>query len=287
MDFKKSEEKLIDNIIAEINYFTVNTKSGFTYNEINDRIKKMTFETIQIQVLDICVLLNNRIVASTNNNSISIFDEKFNLIKKVDGFDEKPIYSFGVAVHKTNNLIYVSNWSNDCVYMLDYELNKIKSFGSQGSGAHNLYRPFGICYKDDHLYVCDASNQRIQILSSNLEYVDTLKLQYVPHTIKISNTSIGFCGSNNSINFYDIRTKNLKKQCPNVSGRISEIDSIFYLVSYNPTKKIFCFDTDGNLIEEYGAEGLNPYISYVCDGLILTFNNSIMLANNKGNILKF
>ncbi len=283
-EFKPSEEKLNESIIGEISSKTFLSQHSF----ILDKIIRNTYENYAIQVLDMCVLANNQIVASTNNNSLSLFDENFDLIKRIERIDDKPIYSFGVAYNPTNNKIYASNWSNDCVYMLDLGLNKLKSYGSQGmNNNNNLYRPFGICINNDLLYICDASNQRIQILNPDLAYIGTINLNYVPYTIKISKTSICVCGSNCTLNFYDLNTRALKRQYTNVSGRINEIDSVFYFVTFSPTKKLCCYDTDGNSIEEIDIEQLSQYVSYVWDGLIINFNNSLIMANNKGNVLKF
>ena len=248
---------------------------------------KMNFDSIELHVLDMCVLANNQLVASTNNNSISIFNKNFDLIRRIERIDEKPIYSFGVVFNEKNNRIYASNWSNDCVYMFDLELNKLKSFGTRGMANSNLYRPFGICMKNEKLYVCDASNQRIQILNSDLTYIDSIHLNYVPNTIKILDTTIGVCGSNCTLNFYDLETKSLKKQYSNVSGRINEIDSTFYFVTFSPNKVIYCYDSDGNYKEEIDIDMLGTYFNYIWDGIILNFDNSIIMANNKGNVLKF
>ena len=61
---------------------------------------KMNFDSIELHVLDMCVLANNQLVASTNNNSISIFNKNFDLIRRIERIDEKPIYSCGVVFNE-------------------------------------------------------------------------------------------------------------------------------------------------------------------------------------------
>ncbi len=63
---------------------------------------------------------------------------------------------------------------------MDSNLNLIKSFDK----IEKNYFIVPWC-KEDHLYVCDDLNKRIQILSINFEYIDTIQLNYWPYSFKM------------------------------------------------------------------------------------------------------
>jgi hypothetical protein len=254
--------------------------------ELMDKIENGSYETIHMRIVDACVLSNNRLLASTHR-SISILDERFNIIKEIEKIDGNYIYSYGVAFNNKKHCIYASCVQSHCIYMLDLDLNKIKSFGSQGSNNNNLDCPSGICLNDDHLYVCDTRNVRIQILNSDLQFIDTIKLiNCHPEQIKIIGSTMCIFKITGSIQFYDLKnTKQLKKQHDELDGRLSRIDSFFYLVT---SKMLYYFDANGNIIKEMKIERFSNLIWNALDGILLYFNNRlIVISFNTDTIIKF
>ena len=100
---------------------------------------------------------------------------------------------------------------------MDNELNLIKTFGSAGDGMDQLIGPRTICCQNDYLFVSDRFNKRIQILTLDLEFHDTIQLDFLPLSIAVSSTTIGIDGSI-GIFFYDLQTKILKKEYSNING---------------------------------------------------------------------
>jgi hypothetical protein len=269
-------------MIGEIVYNNYNNM--FNNEQINETIKKA--ENPQeimnnIRVYDICILPNGRIL-STNVESVIIFDKNFKVIKKINL--RLPI---GCAFNDKNE-IYVSDFNNHCIHVMNFDLEKIKSFGSLGSGTYQLKNPFSICFKNDFLYVCDCGNLRIQIFDVNFKFYSTIKLDYLPFTIKVSDKTIAICGSNGSY-FYDLETRVLKKKYFNLIGRINYLNSYFYVVSYSPEKKIICYDDNANLIEEIKLnEILNDKLRNYWDFCIFCFKNDLYLTSlSCSKILKF
>ena len=78
---------------------------------------------------------------------------------------------------------------------MDNELNLIKTFGSAGDGMDQLIGPRTICCQNDYLFVSDRFNKRIQILTLDLEFHDTIQLDFLPLSIAVSSTTIGIDGS--------------------------------------------------------------------------------------------
>ena len=62
------------------------------------------------------------------------------------------------------------------MWPFDLNLNQLKQFGSQGSGNNQLNYPFGFCCHGDYVYICDYNNKRIQILTLDFDYVNTIQL---------------------------------------------------------------------------------------------------------------
>lgn len=71
-------------------------------------------------------------------------------------------YSFGeladVAVYE--NMVYVSDTTNNCVVVLDENLNYVTRF-PQASDEYQLNKPNGLYITKDYIYVCDYGNQRV------------------------------------------------------------------------------------------------------------------------------
>ena len=229
---------------------------------------------------EICALPNDYFVSS-NLGSITIFDQNFKQIKTVS----LPI-PVGCALNHKNEL-YVADHIKSCIYIMDLDLNIIKTYGSYGTGANQLKNPFSICCQNVYFYVCDGGNHRIQMFNYDFELIDSIQLNYKPYSIKISDTTIGVCGSN-GVYFYDIRSLCLKKEYKNVIGRISYINSYFYVISYAPYKRGYCYDHDGTLVEEIKIDKFGEFITHHWDGYFLCVKNNFMiLSNSSKQILKY
>ena len=257
--------------------------------KIKKSIQKSDFETISIGVSpkEMCRLSNGYFISS-NFGSATIFDENFNQLKKVN----IPGSAYGCAVHDEKG-IYITDFHKSCIYLMDHQLNMIKTFDTKCSSMNQLEYPSSICFQDEHFYVSDQKNNRIQILTSDLKYHDTIRLNFEPSSIAVSRATIGVSDEfNNGIYFYDTKTKELKKKYPNFKGRISVIDSNFYVFSFSclAPNILYVFDNDGELIDETSLEKLKDYISSSrrWDGFMLSTEDFlIILSYSDKKVLKF
>ena len=253
--------------------------------KIKKLIQKGDFETISIGVSskEMYRLLDGCFISS-NFVSITLFDENFNQLKKID----VPGSVYGCAVHYKKG-IYVTDYTKCCIYMMDNQLNMIKTFGKKGSSMNQLEYPTSICCQDDYVYVCDSCNKRIQIFTLDLKYHDTIQLVFRPCFIAVSCTTIAICvESKKGIHFYDIKTKELKKKYSDIDGRISVIDSYFYVIS--GMRILYVFDNEGDLIDETSVEKLKDFIrgNGEWDGFMLSTEDYLLfLSYYNENVLKF
>ena len=112
----------------------------------------------------------------------------------------------------------------------------------------------------------------------DFEYHDTIQLDYQPRSIEASNTTIGICSSD-KICFYDKKTKKLKKQYAGSFGRISLIDSHFYVFSGKPPN-LYIFDDEGILTEKIGLP--SNLIEDSSDGFLFSTEDNLLVLSKNG-----
>ena len=112
----------------------------------------------------------NIYVADWHNHCVKVFDNTAkNVLKFGDGKGEgKMSYPKGLLIR--GNKVFVSHRHCILVYQLDGKF--VSSIGSKGSGELQFNNPWGLStdeYNND-IYICDADNHRIQIISDNLQF---------------------------------------------------------------------------------------------------------------------
>jgi hypothetical protein len=254
-----------DKIVADsIGKFVKNEKKT---NPIKLMLKYPKFRTLNLDVepYSICVLPNGNLL-SCNYESLSLYDKTLQKLKTVSKIDTQSLFCF-YATTNNKDKIYFSNSEENQIIMTDLELNKIKFVGSYGKGNENFDYPRGLAFYKNFVYICDYGNKRLQKLNEALEFDRTIQLDYCPIQIKISNDVV-FVGSLLCLYFYDIETFGIVKHIyDGHNGTISEINSNFYeYYSYN--KKFYCYDRNGELIEEIQTDGCNNSNHNGCIGFL-------------------
>lgn len=99
---------------------------------------------------------------------------------------------WGILVHQDN--IFVTDEGHQAIFRFRIpDLVMIKKVGNKGAGSEEFNRPKELAISpNQHIYVADQYNNRIQILTINLEFNDTLKHQTMtnPCDVKFSNNEI-------------------------------------------------------------------------------------------------
>ena len=277
VEFQPSVVKIEKGLIGEI--------TSIKLELIKKTIQKGVFETISIGVDPYEIKnLSNRAIITNNSGSVTLFDESFNQLKKVDIKG----HAGGCAIYNDKN-IYISDHYKHCIYLMDTDLNIIKTFGSRGRGMNLFNCPLNIFCQNEYLFVSDFGNERIQILTLDFKYHDTIKLDFYPYSIAVSSTTIGINGPNEKIYFYDLKTKTLiKKYEKKCKSRISFIDSHFYVVTWRPPQKLLIFDEEGELIDEASIESISEHIRDYMDGFMFKINDYLFVTSfSQKKILKF
>ncbi len=271
LEFKVANDVIDDGILGKFQFNSINVQEIF--KNPNPVIIDVNVSSCEIYVLPNNMLLS----ANLSEKSLTLYDEKFNLIKTIMQIDGEDLSPYGISMNEEHKL-YISNRDQHRILMTDLEFNKIKMFGSKGNGNNQLNNPYGICYKDGHLYVCDNGNKRVQIFSKDFEHEKSLPVDYSPWTIKASNSLLCVeSGSPVGMYFYSINDLSLKHKYNHGYCRISEIDSCFYEF-FNTSKNVYCYDANGDLIEELKLSGIDNIATHCWDGVFLNFNGNIIMA---------
>ena len=140
IEFKPSDDKVEKRLIGEIIWNKMQL--------IKKTIQKGVFETISIgvQPYEIKRLPNGTFITN-NSSSVTLFDESFNLLKKIDIKG----HAIGCAIHNDKN-IFITDYDNHCIYLMDNQLNIMKTFGSRGPGMNQLFFPRTIFCQNDFLF---------------------------------------------------------------------------------------------------------------------------------------
>ena len=282
LDLNLSKDQVDKKLIGEIVF---GGRTSYKLNKLKRVLMNGKIETIQLATKGVSLipLANGNLVYGTGGK-VFLLNENFHEIKSVstDGI------SFCASNHR--NEIYVSDNHKHCIILFDFNLNELKQFGSEGVGNNQLSYPFGLCCYGDYVYICDRGNKRIQILTLDFEYVNTIQLDsHNPIRIQISNTTIAVSCDEATL-FYNLVSTALKYK-HNIRGteNINYIDSIFCALNL-AQKKLFFFESDGNFLEEKGFHE-NLILSNVwgsLGGSMCRYKDILyMLDYKSGKVFKF
>ena len=229
-----------------------------------------------------------RVIAPENSDfSDSEFGEK----GKEDGQFNQPT---GVAVDEQDN-IYVADDDNNRIQKFTSDGRFLCKVGSEKAGGKlQFHYPVGICFnrRDHYLCVCDQGNKRIQVITTDLEFVryideDDALLQEPKYLAfddsnNIYVTDSASACSNQQVRVFTdkgqfIRTIHHDTQLKQPYGIAIDSNNIVY-VSETSQKRISMFTTDGDFIASFGEQG---QFTEIC-GLNIGENDSL-LVSDKGN----
>ena len=105
-------------------------------------------------------------VADFNNHRVQVFTAKGKFVKAFGKYGEGrgELYSpVGVTVD-TSDMVYVSERGNHRVSVFTTEGVFVRSFGSHGKHPGQFSCPRGLCADSGVLYMCDSTNNRVEVL---------------------------------------------------------------------------------------------------------------------------
>lgn len=104
----------------------------------------------------------NMYVVELGNRRVQVFDGEGTSIRI---FGQERIGNVGLptGLHVENDRVYVSDFANDRIVVLNKNGDYVGVIGSHGQEVSELHSPYCMTSRGDKLYVCDSGNSRIQI----------------------------------------------------------------------------------------------------------------------------
>ena len=251
----------------------------------------LEFIDLKIGISDIIVLPNNQLLCSNPDNKfLTLYDENLKLIRIIDKINEEAFKPQGIAINEDYDNLYITDQENHQIIRTDLYFNKIQSVGSYGMGDGNFKFPFGICFKNDKVYCSDYLNKKIQTFNSNLEFFESVILDYVPMVMKAKNSMMMVQSHYNKFLYiYELPVFNLLHTVEIFHWpffyRISLIDSCFYLFNYK-SRSVAFFDENGFFKEEIDLNNKYPKIDGTLGHVaMIKFNKFLLIISSSGKQL--
>ncbi|KAI6654164.1 PEP-CTERM domain protein [Oopsacas minuta] len=235
-------------------------------------------------------------VADRKNSRIQIFSQTGDLVNIFgDQHLNKP---WGVLIHQDN--IYVTDTGHHTIlqYRLS-DLTMIKLVGSQGSGSEEFDSPKQLAISpNQHLYVPDHNNNRIQIMTTNLEFKDSLRHESMtqPVDVKFSNKEMFVLSTNNNpcIHVFTLSGEKSRSLVTRGSSGMQIGKAYFFclderdniLISDCEANQIKVFSPEGDLLHTIGQRGHEAGMFDYPVGITTHNNKCICLSNNQKFVLQ-
>lgn len=119
------------------------------------------------------------LVCDSNNHRIQLLSPTGELLKSVGSKGKKALQfnePIGVGVHPESGKIYITEFRNNRVQILNCDLSYCGRFGQSGTGPGCFSRPYGVGFDSTgNVYVAERENGRIQVFSEtgkHLQFVE-------------------------------------------------------------------------------------------------------------------
>lgn len=255
--------------------------SWFTPDVMESVLNKANVKRIDIdyESCDMCVLDNGLLVtADFKNHSCSIYDHNLKLIKTAKTIANRKIKPYRLA---TNNIdaIYMTDFEAHSVVMTDLSLSKVIASFASATGMVEMMEPYGVCFDNGIVYVCDYRNKCLIKLNQQLEFIELIRFDYAPWQIKSTKNIFCIKAANvNTLHFYNKDTFDLIQKFDDGYGRITEIDMFIYQVIKDGTE-LSVYDSNGDLNRNISLAPLRDYLCISKDWHIAFYYDKIVFGS--------
>ena len=245
------------------------------------------------------------VVAECTSNCISVFDrdgQKLRSFGHQGSGQSKLSQPYGVALCSDNSVLVAAH---HCMKKYSLDGKFMASVGTKGSGLLEFNDPRGIATNDKNVYVCDAGNNRIQVLNEDLTYYSSFgsygsgpgQMNF-PEDIAIDSSGKVFVADykNNRIQVLNPEGQFLyqfneqghgMEQLSYPTGVSIDSDDFVYV----PQQLACCvsiFDNKGNFIKSFGKKGNKAGEFSRLHGLVVDWNGYVYVCDpNKCTIQIF
>ncbi|KAI6661340.1 Cell surface protein [Oopsacas minuta] len=224
--------------------------------------------------------MGNIYLADQCNHCVKVFDSTAKYLFRFGDSNDDGNMSYPKCLAICRNRVLISQ-DNHCIMNYQLDGKFVSKIGKLGNGELEFNYPWGITIDESNgdVYICDYSNNRIQILSENLHFKSKFARDTKPIDIKLNKDKIFILdASNPCLHIFD---KDLILQ-KNIISRGEGQQVIF--------PSFFFLDNSGNiLITDYGSDSILIFNSeYECihkisisypTGITVDYNGRIIVAS--------
>ena len=201
---------------------------------------------------------DNIYVADQSNHRVQVFDKEAKYLFEIGS--DKMRYPLYIVIYKDR--VFVTQYGGGCLLVYDLNGKFIQQVGTPGSAEGQFNDPRGIAIHntngDIYIYICDYSNNRIQIFSNDYSYKSQFGMSILKYPTDIQLTK------------YSIFVLSLR-------------NPFLYTFNYNLTQL-------HNTVCDSICKHLKCPYSFIIDGndnFIISDNNNnnIVIFNNTGHLL--
>ena len=240
------------------------------------------------------IALNSKqqlVIAEWYGKKVMMFDKDGKKVQTIT--HKKFLHLAGVAVDKSDN-IYVSDYGSSSLFKFSKEGKLMKVAGRKGTQPVEVTNPSLVKVINDKLYVCDRGNHRVQILNTELEYMNSFGCYgngdghfNIPNDIAQDGVGNLFVAdvSNNRVQIFDCKGKFLSTfstkgasskplDCP--ASICIGSDQLIY-ISDNKNKCVSVFETSGEFVTSF--DQFSSPVGIVTDVGFLYISNHERIGN--------
>ena len=175
------------------------------------------------------------------------FKRTIGSLKGGEGYFKRPT---GIAVDSAAQRIYITDTLRDKVFVLDMQGSVLATIGHRGAGQVEFNLPTELLVRDQHLFVVDAMNFRVQFLDRSGQY----------------QTSVGQLGDTSGTMF---RPKGIGLDS---EGHLYVVDGLWGVVQV--------FDQEGRLLYYFGSRGTRSGEFQLPAGLFIDRDDRVFVVDS-------
>ncbi|KAI6649666.1 Cell surface protein [Oopsacas minuta] len=234
-------------------------------------------------------------IADFGNNRVQVFSSNGDYFFMFSGKMNNP---WGICI--SQNKVFVTQYSGNCINKYELEGKLIKSVGSKGNGGVQFYYPQGIDVSDrnSNVYVCDCYNDRVQILTQELKFHSMLGIGLFkyPRDVKVTRDRVLVLdGSDPCVFVFTSDHFLTNKLITRGGGKQTNIPYCFDIDRYYNiimsdyyNHCVYVFNQEGEQIHKFGKQGQGIGEFYCPYGIALDNTGHIIVVCEKNtNCLQF
>ena len=234
----------------------------------------------------------NIYIADEDNHRVQVFSYNGDYLFM---FSEKMNHPRGICI--SLNQVIVTQYSGHCMNVYELGGKLVKSVGSEGSGEGQFKYPQGLDVSDrnNNIYVCDYSNNRVQIFIEDLKFHSMLGIGVLkcPRDVKVPRDRVLVLDESDPCLFVfssDHVLTNRLITCGNAKQTNSpycfDIDREYNIIMSDYSNHcVYVFSQEGEQMHKFGKQGQGLGEFYYPFGIALDNTGRIIVVDYKDTAL--